>query len=1313
MPARLYRILCSAAALLALAPSLASAQKTIRVPADQPTIQAAIDAASTGDTVLVSPGTYYENLTVNRKEVTLKSTDGADKTIIDGGRKDKVIAFLSTFGLASVVDGFTIRNGQAQDAAAYSGIYLNLSGATIQNNVFTSNYGAAIATTTATVNVFNNRIETTLPPIDSAGHCALAIGMSLQSNLQVPLASGNYVPDVIRGNTIEGDPTASCAVGGIVAVSLFDTTIENNIVRYGGYGMVLFMVKGNIRQNLIYGNRSSGLTVEDVESLYPYTDPARIFVTNNTVANNGLYFPLNQSSDVVISGFYSRISLSNNLIVGYGASAPPFSCSTDNLNYPNATPVILDHNDIVNLNPTPYPVSPMQCSDDKLSTEIGVNGNISADPLFAGSGDFHLKTGSPAIDAGNNSAFGMASTDFDGSPRILDSTGLGYPQVDIGAYEHTGIADNTVTTIGLTSSAYYMVAPGNFTLTATPAMTGGAPGGVITIYQDDQLIDTQTVPAGGATTKAVANLGPGLYRYVAVYAPSTGVAPARSTVMYVRVDRYQPTITLTSTPNPSVVGQAVTFTATIQSPDTNQLGPIVLADNSNNNTILATLTPDNTGTVTFTTTNLALGMHIISASFAGDATHFNAVRTVTQRVNAGTATNTVLSSSPNPSVEGQTVTFTATVTAASGTPTGSVQFVENFAVLFTAPLDASGHAVYTTSALAAGHHTIWAYYVPTGTFAGSFYEGEQEVQALTNTINLTSSANPSNYGDPFTLTAYVATNGSQPVTGTVTFYYVGSYLGQQPVDASGKASYTFSGTYFTPGRYRIVAYFKPTGSTQNTASSQVDQLIIGLPSSTVLTANPTHGTAFNNNITLTATVASLTSGKPTPTGQVLFYLNNNQNQLVTLVNGVATVTVTLPGGVNHLWAAYYPDTQSGYDTSNSNFLDVTIDPAPITITLTSRPNPATVFSSITYTAHATITGTQTPAAGINLSFLFTQGTASVLNGAAVTDASGNAVFTNSSLPVGVYTVVSSYAGDTSLHAGASAPITQVIAPVGTSTALAASPNPGYENQPIDFNLSVSFATAVSANTPQPYGTVAVYDGTTLLQTVTLASTRNTPAVTFTLNNLSVGTHTLTATFTPADANFLPSTGNPVSLIILPQSFTVTLSDDHLTIPTGHHRSTTVSINSIGGLTAPFTLTCGTNIPQWTSCQWGQNSLVLPANGTVSTQLTIDTDQLPGFLNGSLQPQRENPFWNIRFAALPVLLLAFFRRHKLRANLPRLMLVLLASLSIAMLGACGANKYPYSTAPGTYSIPISVTEHPTTAGSNPITKVVTLTLEVTD
>ncbi|MFC1890302.1 right-handed parallel beta-helix repeat-containing protein [Thermodesulfobacteriota bacterium] len=84
---------------------------TIHIPADQPTIQAGIDAAVDGDLVFVEYGTFVENIDFLGKSITVRSEWGADMTAIDGDPGGCVVTFSSGENGASILDGFQIRNG--------------------------------------------------------------------------------------------------------------------------------------------------------------------------------------------------------------------------------------------------------------------------------------------------------------------------------------------------------------------------------------------------------------------------------------------------------------------------------------------------------------------------------------------------------------------------------------------------------------------------------------------------------------------------------------------------------------------------------------------------------------------------------------------------------------------------------------------------------------------------------------------------------------------------------------------------------------------------------------------------------------------------------------------------------------------------------------------------------------------------------------------------------------------------------------------------------------------------------------------------
>lgn len=101
-----------AASSLLLLTASALAGKIIHVPADQPTIQAAINAASNGDTVLVAPGTYKEQINFLAKAIVVRSQGGNKVTTIDGASvAGPVVRFVSGETLKSVLQGFTIQNG--------------------------------------------------------------------------------------------------------------------------------------------------------------------------------------------------------------------------------------------------------------------------------------------------------------------------------------------------------------------------------------------------------------------------------------------------------------------------------------------------------------------------------------------------------------------------------------------------------------------------------------------------------------------------------------------------------------------------------------------------------------------------------------------------------------------------------------------------------------------------------------------------------------------------------------------------------------------------------------------------------------------------------------------------------------------------------------------------------------------------------------------------------------------------------------------------------------------------------------------------
>jgi hypothetical protein len=668
------------------------------------------------------------------------------------------------------------------------------------------------------------------------------------------------------------------------------------------------------------------------------------------------------------------------------------------------------------------------------------------------------------------------------------------------------------------------------------------------------------------------------------------------------------------------------------------------------------------------------------------------------------STAETINSSLNPSPAGATVTFTAQLSSATDVPTGDVQFSDGSTILGTEPISGTGASNFSTSLLSVGNHIITATYQPTGIFAAATAALTQVVTGYTTTTTLRSSLNPSTLNQPVTFTAHLTSTNGIP-TGTITFTDASTPIGlPQTLDPSGNAFITTS--TLTVGTHTITATYNPTG-TFAASSASLTQTVNGLANTTTLTALPNTGYTYTP-ITLTATIAPNAPGNGTPTGTLIFYNGPAQLASTTLINGVATYTTTLPVGIDQLTAVYLGD--ATYTRSTSIAIPVTISASPSTLTLANTPiEPA--LTPFNISAQLSLGNGSRAGSGYPIAFAITPNTPGTTPGVTVivpTNATGAASLPVSFLP-GQYLVSASFAGTSDLLTATATSFVLTVIPNPTTTTLTASPNPGIQNEPITLTAVVS----ATNGTTSPTGTVTITDGTSTIATLTTStSSAQTRIFTFTTSTLAPGTHTLTAFFTPT-ISFTPSQSLPLSFIIAPQSFTLTLTDPTLTLQTGHHRALTVTLTSIGGLTAAFTPSCGA-LPEFASCLWGQTSITLPANGTVSTSLTVDTNQLPGFIASNLRPTPNPgaPFmarsmrhgWaaTAAFTLLPFTLLGIKRRRNL---IPLLILAALATT----LTACGANKYPYSTAPGTYTIPITATAN---SAGHPYTQTVNLTLIVT-
>jgi parallel beta-helix repeat protein len=400
--------------------------ETLYVPKDFPSIQTAVDASSDGDTIVVFPGTYMENVVIDTKSITLNSRDGAASTWIDGGQKGSVVTFVSTKGResdGSVLKGFTITNGAA---GLGGGIYTN-SNVLITKNIVRHN---------------------------TADRGAGLYLLSLWGDPKIQKIESN---DLIANSATRG--------GGIFSFSqskITGNSISGNMASHSGAGVCLHDGDASILEaNTIWENLSSGWgggVMCNHGSPHIWNNDIR---ANGAVQGGGVY--CGSHSETVLEGNHISMNhasqrgggvqcyltsdaiLRNNIIVQNTADEGGGIC------FVNSAPKEFNHNTVVDntaislgggifqiqmiptlRNSIFWGNIPTQV-DGNTSTKAWIwysnvqggftgTGNIDADPCFVDpdEGDHHLRFDSPCRDAGD--IWKYLPFDFEGDPRAFPDT---------------------------------------------------------------------------------------------------------------------------------------------------------------------------------------------------------------------------------------------------------------------------------------------------------------------------------------------------------------------------------------------------------------------------------------------------------------------------------------------------------------------------------------------------------------------------------------------------------------------------------------------------------------------------------------------------------------------------------------------------------------------------------------------------------------------------------------------------------------------------------------------------------------------------
>jgi hypothetical protein len=282
------------------------------------------------------------------------------------------------------------------------------------------------------------------------------------------------------------------------------------------------------------------------------------------------------------------------------------------------------------------------------------------------------------------------------------------------------------------------------TLVAT--VTGHATGlavtsGTVTFFDGTTPIGSAAVDFfSGQAQFTTFSLGVGAHSITASFSGNIDYTAGTSAAVSQPIVADSTSTGLSASPNPSSVGQSVTLTATVVANLPGFGIPTGTVTFQTSAGILGTGTLDSTGHVSITIATLPAGSLTISAVYAGDGNFLSSTGRTLQRVNRLPVSER-LTSSANPSTAGQTVTFTAVVSSASGTPTGNVTFLDSGNILGVVPLDSSGTATLSTSALTVGSHKITAVYGGSSIFSGTSANLAQVVNPTANVVSRASVAN--------------------------------------------------------------------------------------------------------------------------------------------------------------------------------------------------------------------------------------------------------------------------------------------------------------------------------------------------------------------------------------------------------------------------------------------------------------------------------------------------------------------------------------------------------------------------------------------
>ncbi len=533
----------------------------------------------------------------------------------------------------------------------------------------------------------------------------------------------------------------------------------------------------------------------------------------------------------------------------------------------------------------------------------------------------------------------------------------------------------------------------------------------------------QTVSFGTATCTLSGYAAASTRSITATYSGDGNYTGSTSSLLNQVVSQASTSTTLTSSVNPSMVGQPVTYTATVRPAAATGT---VSFDEAGTPIAGCTAQPVGSGTATCTLSGYATaGEHAITATYGGGGNYLTSASSSSKQVvdkNGTTKATMTLASSLNPSAVGEAVAYTATVSSAAAT--GTVEFKQAGVTIAgcVAQVISSGTATCTAAGLTAGSHWTTAVYFGDSNYAASWSAGfTQTVNKKTTTTTVSSSLDPSTVGQAVT---YTATVSPAVATGTVSFNEAGASIAgcaARPV-SSGIATCAVADP--AAGGYGIAAVYSGDSNYAASWSAGFTQTVNKKATTTAVSSSLDPSTV-GEAVAYTATVSSAAATGTVEFKQAGVTIGGCSAQVVS--SGTATCTVAnLAVGWYEITAVYSGD--SNYAASWSAGFTQTVNKKTTTTTVSSSLDPSTVGQAVTYTA------TVSPAVATGTVEFREEGTP-ITGCTAEIISSGTATCTVTGYPKwSSYGITAAYSGDSSDLASASSMFTQTVEPPAEAAA---------------------------------------------------------------------------------------------------------------------------------------------------------------------------------------------------------------------------------------------------------------------------------------